>query len=335
MLARLEYNRALGRHCSVNTISNSRVTLAYIASPSFSGSTLLTFLLAGHPDIATVGELKCQALGDVDHYDCSCGTRIRDCPFWSRLQRRLAERGTDFRLDDFGTHFRCRTKPVLDRILRARVRGPAFEHLRRTALRLVPGGRRLVRDRVEHNARIIEQVMDMRNARIFLDASKDPVRAEYLIESGRFDVFIIHLIRDGRGTAYSYMRHDGMTMADATREWKRTHAECSRLLRLVPAIRGLVVRYEDLCADPGGTVAGIVEFLGLAPHPLIERFQSVEHHIVGNAMRLTSSGQIRLDEKWRTLLTREELHTFERVVGRPYASSTDDKGAHKRVASGR
>ncbi|MGH8543075.1 MAG: hypothetical protein ACREX3_05465 [Gammaproteobacteria bacterium] len=45
------------------------LTLAYIASPSYSGSTLMTFLLGGHPAVATVGELKAAGIGDVDRYD--------------------------------------------------------------------------------------------------------------------------------------------------------------------------------------------------------------------------------------------------------------------------
>ena len=51
--------------------------LIYIMSPSFSGSTLLTFLMGAHPSVATVGELKATSLGDIDEYDCSCGSRIR------------------------------------------------------------------------------------------------------------------------------------------------------------------------------------------------------------------------------------------------------------------
>ena len=39
--------------------------LVYILSPSYSGSTLLTFLLNTHPEIATIGELKAQALGNL------------------------------------------------------------------------------------------------------------------------------------------------------------------------------------------------------------------------------------------------------------------------------
>ena len=77
------------------------IDFVYIASPSYSGSTLLTFLLAAHPEVASIGELKASAMGDADAYTCSCGAPIRRCPFWRRVCDELARRGLDFDLDDF------------------------------------------------------------------------------------------------------------------------------------------------------------------------------------------------------------------------------------------
>ena len=65
--------------------------MIYILSPSYSGSTLLTCLLARHPDIATVGELKASALGSLDSYKCSCGELLRECQFWDRIASRMTE----------------------------------------------------------------------------------------------------------------------------------------------------------------------------------------------------------------------------------------------------
>lgn len=289
--------------------------LAYITSPSFSGSTLLTFLLAEHPDIATVGELKGQALGDVDDYNCSCGTPIRHCPFWNKLIEELHNSGVEFRLEEFGTHFRCRHRAMLDRIVRARVRGPILEALRRIALACLWGGRGFVQDRLDRNAAIINAIMSLTEAKVFLDGSKDPVRAKYFIDSKRFDVFAICLIRDGRGTSCSYMKHHHMNMQDSATEWLRTQLECERLLAQLPSNRRLVVKYEQLCQDPSGTVNDIFGFLEIDARPLVQSFRTANQHIVGNAMRLESSSEIRLDEKWRDTLTLEDLNTFNRIAG--------------------
>lgn len=289
--------------------------LAYIVSSSFSGSTLLTFLLAGHSDIATVGELKGQALGDVDKYDCSCGVRIRTCPFWCELQKRLCDRGVQFSLDDFGTHFRVRHLPALDRVMRARVRGRCLEAVRRAVLAAWPAAAAFVRDTVSRNAQIIQTIMAMRSAPVFLDGSKDPVRAEYLRRSGLFDMTLIRMVRDGRGNSCSYMKHHGLDMTAAATEWRETYRESQRLYDQFENDRRLTIRYEDLCDDPAATVHRVTDMLGLERQPIVADFRSVDQHIVGNAMRLASSSQIHLDQKWRDALTGDDLNAFERVAG--------------------
>ena len=84
---------------------STRPVLLYILAPSFSGSTLLTYLLAQHPRVATVGELKATQMGPIDDYRCSCGEPMRTCAFWQALDREAGADGVDFSLEDFGTVF--------------------------------------------------------------------------------------------------------------------------------------------------------------------------------------------------------------------------------------
>jgi len=41
----------------------------------------------------------------------------------------------------------------------------------------------------------------------------------------------------------------------------------------------------------------------------------VEQHIIGNRMRLSNTSEIRLDEKWKTALTPEQMKAIESRVG--------------------
>lgn len=77
-----------------------------------------------------------------------------------------------------------------------------------------------------------------------------------------------------------------------------------------------MVRYESLCAEPETTLTRIFEFFGLDPMRVELDFRSVEHHILGNSMRLGSSSDIRLDEKWRSQLTDADLNIFDRIAGK-------------------
>lgn len=290
-------------------------SLAYVLSPSYSGSTLLTFLLAAHPEIATIGELKATAMGEIDTYACSCGAKIRECKFWRRLSESLAGRGIEFDLSDFGTHFRMQSRYWNDRVLRARVRRPAIEMVRRAAITILPGMRARLRAIQTKNLAIIRAIISLQGGSTFLDGSKDAVRLMYLLDSDVPDVRVIYLIRDGRGMCNSYMRHYNVPMETAAVEWVRTHRECDWVLRRVSAGSQIRIRYEDLCLKPPDLLGALHRFLGVEHTGVPADFRTVDHHILGNSMRLRNVGEIGLDEKWRSKLTTDDLAVFDRIGG--------------------
>ena len=76
-----------------------------------------------------------------------------------------------------------------------------------------------------------------------------------------------------------------------------------------------MVRYEDLCRDPAGTLAALYAFCDVdpsaAPNPLVS-YQS--QHLLGNSARLKATTHISLDERWRSSLSSEELATIARAA---------------------
>lgn len=287
--------------------------LVYIMSASYTGSTLLTFLLGGHPAVGTIGELKGTSMGDIDAYQCSCGQKIRDCSFWTGLQAELARRGEAFDLADFGTHFRGST-PWSDRLLRSSVRGSIMEAARSAGLLLHGDARDDYKRILRRNGAMMDAISSLQGRSVFLDGSKDPVRLRHLLASGLWNVKVIYLVRDGRGVTNSYMRHYGVGMDIAAEEWRRTHRECRRLLQRLGEGSWRRVRYEDLCTDTEITVRELLEFLGLAPEQW-KAHDPASLHVVGNQMRLGNSTSIQLDEKWRTALSPQDIGTFERMAG--------------------
>lgn len=292
----------------------------YILSPSYSGSTLLTYLLGVHPDIATIGELKASALGNIDTYDCSCGTPIRNCPFWSQLQSALHSRGVAFTLNNFGTHFRTPDARLTDRILGANIHGAGFEALRDFALTVIPSVRQAYRRVLAQNVALASAVCDLQRGRVFLDGSKDPHRLKLLLGAGFSDIRVLHMIRDGRAASNSYMRHYDAPMSTAAHAWLRTHRASERVLRLLPPDRAMRIRYEDLCTEPALTLRQIYTFLELDPGGAPVELDTQSQHVLGNAMRLRRSTDIRLDEKWKHALTPADLCTFDRIAGQANAA---------------
>jgi hypothetical protein len=254
-------------------------------------------------------------MGNIEEYRCSCGTLIRRCRFWNRLTGELADRGVAFDLEDFGTHFKADSRPLANRLLHGRVRGRLFEAARDMALWTLPSCRRQRERVLEKNRAVIEAVKRIQAGEVFLDGSKDPVRLKHLAASGLWNVKVIYIIRDGRGAANSYMRHYQVPMTVAAREWRIAHEECDRMVSRLPAASSITVYYETLCRDPDGTLAAVFDFLGLDSKRASRDFHAVEHHILGNAMRLRSTSEIVLDEKWKSTLTAADLQTFDRLAG--------------------
>ncbi len=92
-------------------------------------------------------------------------------------------------------------------------------------------------------------------------------------------------------------------VSDATRAawaWRRyvTAAQA------VPA-RTVVVRYEELVADPAAAAAPVAERLGVAPGPVAEAFSAVHDRSAG---------------RWRRDLTAEQLADVEREAGETLAA---------------
>jgi hypothetical protein len=75
------------------------------------------------------------------------------------------------------------------------------------------------------------------------------------------------------------------------------------------------LNYEEMCQKPEATLRTLCEFLGMDTSRIILDFRSRTQHVLGNEMRLNSGSDIRVDERWRTALSPEDLKIFEEVAG--------------------
>jgi Sulfotransferase family len=293
-----------------------RATLLYILAPSFSGSTLLTYLLAQHPRIATIGELKATKMGDVAEYRCSCGALIGECGFWKLVAMRCEERGIPFALDKFDTVLGSRAW-YRDKLIRGSVRGRLFEALRGSLLALSPGTRHELGAQIRHNYELSRTITEIQGGEIFLDGSKGATRLLHFIRSCLWDVRVIYLQRDGRGVVASIMKHRGVGFERAAEEWLAITRELEHLRRMLPEPIVVDLKYEALCRQPRESLERIFKWLeidGVAVST--EDFKAGDFHILGNTMRLNGISEIRLDEGWRSKLTEQQQSYFSRRCGK-------------------
>lgn len=310
--------------------------LVYILAASHSGSTLTAMLLNSHPDICTAGELKATSLGDADKYRCSCRTLIGDCPFWQSVSREMKRLGFDYDVRNARTSLKDVPSRYAARLLHPLHRAGAAEFARDLMLQASPVWRRYFPDWAARNHALVRAIATVAGVRMVADSSKIGIRLKYLRKIPDLGIKVIHLVRDGRAVALTYMdpsrfadaanpqlrgggsgdeRHQRLTMTEAAREWLRSNEEACEVLRTIPANDQIRISYESICTDPA-TLRAVHGFLGLPEDDAFNHFRSATHHVVGNGMRLDDSSEIRLDDRWRTHLTSADLREFDRVAGK-------------------
>lgn len=312
--------------------------LIYLLGASHSGSTLLAMVLGAQPGACTTGELKATSLGDPRTYRCSCKSTIGDCEFWRAISAEMAARGfPGFDITHAGTSIFEVRSAYARRLLSPLHRGPALELLRDVALGLSPAWWGHVREAAARNVALVESVLSTTNARLVIDSSKVALRLKYLLKHTDLDIKVVRVIRDGRAVAMTYMdewsfadaadpalRGGGTgarrapprrTMVEAANEWKRSQEANEALLATLPPSQWTAVRYEDFCSDPLGTLRRLCKFVGLDATQATLDFRARSQHVIGNGMRFDTSAVIKLDERWKSHLSGEDLATFDHVAG--------------------
>jgi hypothetical protein len=164
------------------------------------------------------------------------------------------------------------------------------------------------------------------------------LRLKHLLKIPDLDVRVIRVIRDGRAVSLTYMDDwtfaDSMdptlrgggsgkkrpsvreTMVEAANEWRRSNEAADALLKTLHRNQCTEVHYEELCTDPAATLKRLTAFLDLDPQKTHLDFRSVTQHVIGNGMRMDSTSEIRLDERWKEALSNKDLKAFDSVAGK-------------------
>jgi hypothetical protein len=295
--------------------------IRYVCLPGcgFTGSTLLGFLLNAHPECASIGAATGLVSSvDLATYRCSCGELMRECGFWRRVAERTRELGhpVDVHATGFwNTQFLITRQRWLDALLVRSLRLPRLTALRDLLLAELPPVRNRVLAIGSASAALARAVLEASGKRVFVDTARDHQRPKLLSRHPDLDVRVIHLVRDARANTASIMKHLGLDVVQAARHWERANVEAERTRRLFPAERWLRVRYDELCTDLQGTLDRISDLLGVGRFPAPANFREVEHHIIGNEMRLGGAGDVREDTSWRQRLSESDLAAIARTVG--------------------
>jgi hypothetical protein len=280
----------------------------YIGGYSRSGSTLLDRMLGQIPAHASTGELGYITTHSLqENRLCGCGARFFDCPFWTRVGQ-----------EGFGGW----DTPAADELIRLY---PQVTRHRYIPLLLLPGVhpgfRRKLQRYAELIGRLYRGVEVVGQAKVIIDSTIDPSRAFVLRHVPGIDLRILHLVRDSRGTAFSWTKL--LTMKDSVDavvpkgtipppltafRWMVYHLLFHGLSLLDK--RQLLVRYEDVVRAPREQLARVAAYLdeelddeAVAFVKPTSLWLATDHTAVGNDMRfLRGDVSLEVDEEWRRAL---------------------------------
>jgi hypothetical protein len=282
-------------------LSDERVKVLYVVGLGRSGSTILSNSLGQIGGCFSAGELNFIWRHNVlENRLCGCGRPFRECPVWTRVMEE-AFGGMD------GVDPR--------EMMRLQASGTRTRHI---PLMLAPRGERVLRERLEklliNYRRLYEAIGSVTGSRVIVDSSKEPAHGYAMSLVPDLDFYVLHLIRDPRAAAYSWLKKKPQPDTDTKEHmvrfsptkssalWNSWNASAEALWRRTRD-KYLRLRYEDFVADPRKSLERILEFVGLtAELPLAgerEVMLGISHTVSGNPNRFeTGAVELRPDHEW-------------------------------------
>lgn len=291
--------------------NHDRITLIYVMGFSYSGSTLLTYMLNAHPMIKSTGEIVGPPHFDRQRrYLCSCGKDIRECPFYLTLQEKIGLDG--FQLGKWKWETRAFSQPprLWERLILGNIPSEKAGNLRAKLINNIPFLSEHIRAVTEINSRFINSACELLDIKYLVDSSKLPVQLEILKRIPGLNIKVIHLVRHPCGCVYSAMKHNGLSRQKAVRYWMRNFKQCEAQLMTFHDRDCLRILYEDLCSTPEEVCRKLCRFLNLEFSLEMLSFGDIEHHIVGNDMRLNKVRQIKESNDWRSNLHQSQIQSI-------------------------
>jgi sulfotransferase family protein len=280
--------------------------VVYVLAPARSGTGILGRTLTTIDGVVFSGELRrLWSRGLRPGRTCACGRPHLECPVWSRLL----------------LPGRTYTEPTLEAIGAIQRRAApeelgwwaAVRRLRTTSAPPPDGDAgRYVRAYED----LLTDVARATGAEVIVDSSKSAADAALLVTAPGLDTYVVEIVRDPRGVAYSVLkRREGgalsrlLVSARIAGRWVLKLLTNGAVRRRFGTERSLFVRYEDLVADPSGTVRSVAALLGI-PAPADALAPGVpitvpEVHGPDGNLQQKFVGQtitLRLDETWRDRL---------------------------------
>lgn len=278
--------------------SSKKVKVLYIAGSGRSGTTLLDRMLGQVPGFFSGGELikvweRCFVRGEL----CGCGQNSDSCDFWTTVKTSLVPVIGGKSMNEVAAIHRriVRTCNIPFFWLAQKGIIPEIHYLRNLLFELYTA------------IQLVSQ------SKVIIDSSKSPAYAILLSSIPNIDIRIVHVIRDSRAVAFSWMRQKirpgrnipmmKLNPVKSSIWWvgKNVAFNAFRWVGL-PYLR---IHYEQLVNEPKRQIERIIAFAGeeipMLPFLLDRKVILRQNHTAaGNPMRFRT-GELNLlaDDEWQ------------------------------------
>jgi hypothetical protein len=275
--------------------SSNKIKLIYIASNGRSGSTLLDMLLGKHNECYTLGEFQMMPIDFKNNTQpCGCSKKVSECELWTKIynkNKEIINNGTISRFREFDGGKVLRWAELLEIFFSK------------------PANHKQKELYGEDNYQVLDTVynhLQDKDIRYFVDASKDSYRLKWLIQSGYFEIKVLHIIKKPEAFVYSMTKDkEGLKKLYMTlRMTFRWIVENSIIYKVAHKYATkdnyYKVNYEELAGNFDNEINRIFNFLELEVSSNLynDGFMHTNHAISGNFMRFKSP-KISLDTKWK------------------------------------
>jgi len=291
------------------------IKILFITGASRSGSTMLDRILGQIEGFFSLGEMHhIWQRSFIENQLCGCGVPFKECEFWQSVINRA-----------FGGFDEVDPEKILK--LRYSVQRIRFiPWLGCPKLRSLRYQRRLS-EYGEIWKQLYTAIREVSGSNVLIDSSKSPVHGFILNTIPGIDLYVVHLVRDSRAIAYSWQRAKRRPEI----HWKEVYMHrmgvwgsvqdvfmSNFLARLLGSIVShyIVIRYEDLVAQPQSVLLQLFEHLGMEVPDLSHLFDDLvinletSHMVSGNPMRFEHGNvRIRVDDEWK-----QRLSTCKRIA---------------------
>lgn len=279
---------------------SQKVKVIYITGEERSGSTLLERILGQHDKIFAAGELiHIWERSFIDNQLCSCRKSFNECRIWNRIVNIFLQKlGEEIKLN-FIIEALLKTSRIRQYLI-----GKDFDNKYAEFINKV-------------YTNLYETIIESTGKEFLIDASKHPVFAHILANNKNINLYVIHLVRDSRGVAYSWTkkkirpeiinRKEYMPRYSVVRSaisWNVIN-KIALDLQKINGIKYIMIKYENFILKPRDTLNELYKFLELEPY--FEMFKdnksvylSQNHTVVGNPIRFkVGNVTLELDEEWK------------------------------------